>query len=173
MPHRKNIKYKAEWYACQQHGLVNQLFDTHPYRYHLRLTVNEAEKYIHLIPVGDRDTVIAGCWVHDLIEDTTVTYDQLLKNTNKVVAEYSYACTNDKGRNRRERANPGYYYGIRIYKHASFVKLCDRLANVRYGKEHKTGMYKMYKNEYAFFKEHLYDGRWKEMWDELEKLLEI
>ena len=174
MPHRKNIKYKAEWYACQMHNKVNQLFDnTHPYRIHLKLTVDEAEKFIHLIPVHDRDTVIAGCWVHDTIEDTGITYNDLLKHTNKIVAEYAYACTNDKGRNRAERANPGYYYGIRIYNHASFIKLCDRLANVRYGKNHKSGMLAMYKKEYPFFKEHLYDGRWDEMWKELENLLEI
>jgi (p)ppGpp synthase/HD superfamily hydrolase len=155
------------------HGKVHQEYDGHPYRLHLKLAANEAKRFIHLIPEGDRDCVIAGTWVHDTIEDTGVTYNDVLKHTNKVVAEYAYACTNDKGRNRAERANPGYYYGIRIYKHASFIKLCDRLANVRYGKEHKDGMFAMYKREYPFFKEHLYDGRWDEMWKELEKLLGI
>jgi len=172
MSYRKNIKYKAEWYASQMHTKINQLYNNLPYRVHLKLTVEEAEKFIYLIPVHDRDTVIAGCWVHDLIEDTGVTYNDVLTHTNKIVAEYAYACTNDKGRNRAERANPGYYYGLRIYKHASFIKLCDRLANVRYGKEHKSGMLTMYKREYAHFREHLYDGRWDEMWAELEKLLE-
>ena len=153
------------------HGLCNQTYDIHPYRYHLRLVVGVAEKFIHLIPVKDRDTVIAGAWSHDLIEDAGVTYNDVVKNTNKVVAEYSYALTNDKGRNRAERANPGYYYGIRIYKHASFIKLCDRIANVTYGTENKSKMVGMYKKEYENFRKELYDGRWEEMWEHLEDLL--
>jgi len=167
----KNIKDKAEFYACKMHGLCHQMYDTHPYRFHLRGVVDVAKEFIHLIPVKDRDTVIAGSWSHDLIEDAGVTYNDVLKNTNLIVAEYSYALTNDKGRNRAERANPGYYYGIRIYKHASFIKLCDRIANVRYGIEHKSKMVNMYKKEYESFRKELYDGRWEEMWATLDLLL--
>lgn len=167
----RNIKDKTEFYACRMHGLINQMYDIHPYTHHLRMVVEVAEKYIHLIPVKDRDTVLAGCWAHDLIEDAGVTYNDVLKYTNKVVAEYAYACTNDKGRNRAERANPGYYYGLRIYKHASFIKLCDRIANVSYGKERKNGMFIMYKREQEGFRKELYDERWDEMWEYLEDLL--
>ena len=37
-----------------------------------------------------------------------------------------------KGRNRGERANDLYYQGIRQTKFASFIKMCDRLANIQY-----------------------------------------
>ena len=167
----KNIKVKAEIYASKMHSASNHDYDIHPYRYHLRMVVDFANKYIHLIPKKDRDTVIAGCWVHDTIEDARATYHDVLKNTNKVVAEYAYALTNEKGRNRAERASSSYYYGIRIYKHASFIKLCDRLANVTYSKKKKSGMFKGYKKEYANFKNELYDERWIEIWKDLEELL--
>lgn len=167
----KNIKDKAEFYACKMHGVVHQMFDIHPYRFHLRSVVDVAEEFIHLVPKPDRDTVYAGCWAHDLIEDAGVTYNDVKKNTNLIVAEYSYALTNDKGRNRAERANPGYYYGIRIYKHASFIKLCDRISNVRYSKSKGSRMFKMYKKEYESFRKELYDGRWEEMWATLDLLL--
>jgi len=119
----------------------------------------------------DRDTVIAGCWAHDLIEDAAVSYNDVLKNTNKIVAEYVYALTNEKGRNRAERANAKYYYDIRIYKHASFIKLCDRIANTEYSKTHNNGIFKMYIKEFPNFKDQLYDFRWDEMWSYLEELI--
>jgi (p)ppGpp synthase/HD superfamily hydrolase len=167
----KNIKDKSEFYACKMHGMTNQMFDGHPYRFHLRSVVDVAMEFIHLVPKLDRDTVLGGAWAHDLIEDAGVTYNDAKKNTNLIVAEYAYALTNDKGRNRAERANPGYYYGIRIYKHASFIKLCDRISNARYSKEHGSSMYAKYKKGYEHFKNHLYDRRWEEMWEVLDDLL--
>jgi len=171
MPHRKNIKYKAEWYARKVHGITGQMFDNHPYWYHLIGVARVAERFIYLIPKEDRDTVYGGCWCHDTIEDAGVTYNNVKEATNLIVAEYSYALTNDKGRNRAERAGPGYYYGIRIYKHASFIKLCDRIFNVEYSRTHGTRMYSMYKKEYEKFRKELYDGRWEEMWEHLDYLL--
>lgn len=166
-----NIKYKAEIYANRMHAAANHDYDIYPYRYHLKMAVDVAGLFLHLIPKKDQDTVISGCWVHDVIEDARATYNDVLNHTNKIVAEYAYAVTNDKGRNRAERANPGYYYGIRIFKHASFIKLCDRIANVSYGKKHKSGMFNMYKKEQENFRKELYDGRWDEMWKYLENLL--
>jgi len=167
----RNIKIKTEFYACKMHAAVNQSYDVHPYRYHLRLVVAELERFIHLIPKADRDTVIAGGWAHDLIEDAGVTYHNVLKNTNKIVAEYSYALTNEKGRNRKERASSKYYYEIRIYKHASLIKLCDRIANISYSKNSGSRMFEMYKKEHDDFKRELCDGRWEEAWDYLEKII--
>jgi hypothetical protein len=48
-------------------------------------------------------------------------------------ADIIYAVTNDKGKNRKERAGVKYYEGIRKTPGAVFVKLCDRIANVQYG----------------------------------------
>lgn len=168
----KNIKIKAEFYACNQHALVEHMYDNHPYRFHLKMVVYVAEQFIHLIPKEDRDTVIAGCWVHDLIEDARVTYNDIKKNLNKTVAEYAYALTNEKGRNRAERANDKYYDEIKKYNHSSYIKLCDRIANVIYSKEKGSDMFKMYKKEHSDFKTKLYDGRWEEMWEYLEKLFD-
>jgi len=166
-----NIKIKAQLYAERMHLLVNHKYDIHPYRYHLKMVVAIANKYIELIPKKDKDTVIAGCWVHDVIEDIRVNYTDLLYKTNLVVAEYAYVLTNNKGRNRAERADRSYYYEIRIYKHASFIKLCDRIANVIYSKHTKSSMFKKYQKEQQRFENELYDGRWDSMWKELNELL--
>jgi (p)ppGpp synthase/HD superfamily hydrolase len=62
-------------------------------------------------------------------------------------ADIIYAVTNEKGKNRSERANDKYYEGIRNTPGAVFVKLCDRIANVQYSKMTKSRMFEMYKKE--------------------------
>jgi hypothetical protein len=62
-------------------------------------------------------------------------------------ADIIYAVTNEKGKNRKERANDKYYEGIRNTPGAVFVKLCDRIANVQYSKMTGSRMFEMYKKE--------------------------
>ncbi len=69
----------------------------------------------------------------------------------KQVAEIVYACTNEKGRNRKERQNFKYYKGIRDTKYAPYIKACDRLANIEYSKETKSKLYEMYRRELKDF----------------------
>ena len=44
-----------------------------------------------------------------------------------------------------------YYEGIRNTAGAIFVKLCDRLANVKYSKDTNSRMLEVYKSEYSEF----------------------
>jgi hypothetical protein len=162
---------KAKEFALKSHRAVNQKYDHHDYEFHLRAVVDNANKWIHLIPEEDRDDVIAGCWVHDVIEDTGKSYNEVLKATNWMVAEYSYTLTTEKGRNRKERANTKYYTEIRKFEHASFIKLCDRIANVTYSKESGSSMFKKYKEEFIFMYGLLWDSRFEKMWDELYEIL--
>ena len=48
------------------------------------------------------------------------------------VAEVIYLCTDDKGRNRKERKSERYYNGLEENEIALFVKLCDIISNVKY-----------------------------------------
>jgi (p)ppGpp synthase/HD superfamily hydrolase len=96
-------------------------------------------------------------WLHDTIEDCRLTYNDILKISNKEVAELVYALTNEKGKNRAERANQKYYKGIRDVEHATFIKLCDRLANVIYSKDTEFRMFDVYKNENEDFLKHLFE----------------
>ncbi len=85
--------------------------------------------------------VIPAVYGHDLIEDTRVTYNDVLhrasmhegKYHGERIADIIYVLTNEKGKTRKERANDKYYEGIRATPGAVFIKLCDRIANVKYG----------------------------------------
>lgn len=160
--------------AANLHKKVNQSYDDLPYSFHLKLTASYAEKYMNLVlnEIENKDRQRKICYVlnlaayfHDLIEDARVTYNDLVKllkneclprNINclhSMIADIVYACTNEKGKNRDERANDKYYEGIRTTSYAPFIKLCDRLANVRYSTlfDVNSKMAKVYKKEHEHF----------------------
>lgn len=138
-------------FAIKSHQGTNHTYGDKPYSYHLEMVVAAVLKYINHIPEEDRNTVIAAAWCHDLIEDCRITYNDLVEQVGKEVAEIVYALTNDKGRNRSERASASYYKGIRDTKYAVFIKLCDRLANVKNSKYTGNKMFVMYRKEHVNF----------------------
>ena len=159
-------------YATASHKNVNHFYDEHPYDFHLNMVYEVAQKFKHLLPEDALEEVYCGCWVHDIIEDARETYNDVLKHTNRTVAELAFALTNEKGRTRAERANDAYYNGIRKTPHATFIKLCDRIANVTYSKNQNSGMLQKYRKENPQFIKKLYVAEFKEMIDFLAGLLE-
>ena len=131
----RDLIEKCKKFAIDCHKKVNQLYDGNPYSYHLGMAVDFGYEFIHLIPTENRANVIGGLWNHDTIEDTGITWNDLRKNTNEVVANIAYALTNEKGKTRNERANAKYYKGIRKEEFSDYDKLCDRLANVKHSYE--------------------------------------
>ncbi len=161
---------KAKNYAISKHLSTNHYYDGKPYSYHLRMVVEIARKYIHLIPEHMRDIIIAACFCHDLIEDCRVTYNDLAKETCFDVAEIVYAVTNEKGKVRKERANDKYYEGIRNTPYATFVKLCDRIANLEHSKSSESTMLPMYRKENPNFINKIYDKHYEEMFEYLKTI---
>jgi (p)ppGpp synthase/HD superfamily hydrolase len=154
-----------EW-CIEQHRSTNHMYDVYlPYEFHLRMVAEVANDFKHLLdntknyytneeiryPKKDQITLEDAClravWGHDLIEDCRVSYNDVRNKLGQETADIIYAVTNDKGKNRKERAGDKYYEGIRNTPGAVFVKLCDRIANVQYGKMTKSRMFEMYKKE--------------------------
>jgi (p)ppGpp synthase/HD superfamily hydrolase len=154
-------------WCINQHKHTNHFYDKYlPYEFHLKMVANVAEDFKHLLDdeldyytnekyVGKRgdetvtlrEACLIAVWGHDLIEDCRVSYNDINNQLGQEVADIVYAVTNEKGKNRKERANEKYYTGIRETKGAVFVKLCDRIANVQYSKLTKSRMFEMYNNE--------------------------
>jgi len=139
-------------FAIEAHQNVNQLYDGKPYSVHLAMVAYYCQKYLHVLPenIGVNnwhDDVKSACWLHDTIEDCRLSYNDVLKVSNEYVADIVYAITNEKGKNRKERANEKYYEGIRNTPGAIFVKLCDRMANVKYSFDVKSRMFMQYQKE--------------------------
>jgi (p)ppGpp synthase/HD superfamily hydrolase len=156
----------SQW-CINQHTETNHMYDTYlPYEFHLRMVAHVADKYRHMlddkvdyftgvreIDLGNDKTVtlrtacLRAAWGHDLIEDCRVSYNDVKSILGQEAADIVYAVTNEKGKNRNERANDKYYEGIRNTPGAVFVKLCDRIANVQYSKMTGSRMFEMYRKE--------------------------
>lgn len=162
---------KTIQYATDRHQKVNHRYGDKPYTFHLNMVYGVAQKFSYLLPESEIENVYCGCWVHDIIEDARETYNDVLHNTNKTVAELAYALTNEKGRTRAERANDTYYQGIRETPNATFVKLCDRIANVKNSKEQGSSMLDKYRIENPEFIKKLYRPELQDMVAYLEDLL--
>jgi len=157
-------------WCIKQHKNTNHMYDTYlPYEFHLRMVANVAEKYKYLLDdkldyyprsnffSKDQDIVslqtacMRAVWGHDLIEDCRISYNDVKSNLGQEAADIVYAVSNEKGKTRKERANAAYYKGIRQTPGATFVKLCDRIANVQYSKMTGSRMFEMYKKENFHF----------------------
>jgi len=159
---------KARAYATLKHFETNHKYDGQPYDVHLMMVYEFACKYIHLLPDnGTVSDVLAAAWVHDVIEDTRQTYNDVKNVLGERVADLAYALTNEKGKNRKERANDKYYEGIRNTPFATYLKICDRMANVTYSKQHKSNMLNGYRKEHDDFKKQLWSLAYQEMFDDL------
>lgn len=141
------MKEKIEW-IIKQHKDTNHMYSDYlPYEYHLRMVVKCCEKFMDLVEISAKDDVLLACWAHDTIEDTRVTYNDIRNVLGYEVAELVYALTNEKGKNRKERANDKYYKGIRDVSYGVFIKMCDRIANVEYSKMSGSRMFELYRKE--------------------------
>jgi (p)ppGpp synthase/HD superfamily hydrolase len=152
-----NLEQQKQW-CIDKHRETNHYYDTYlPYEFHLRMVSKVAEDFINLIPDSNdgkttlRNNIILSAYGHDLVEDTRVSFNDCKEKLGLFVANVIYAVSNEKGKNRAERANDKYYQGIRETEGASFVKICDRIANVQYSKMTGSKMYQMYEKENKHF----------------------
>ena len=162
-----------EQFAIKAHHDTNHYYDDYlPYEFHLRMVSKAAKDFIYLIPVDKIYTVIAACWCHDTVEDARQNYNSIKKQTNKDVAEIVRAVTNyGRGRNRDERMPDFIYEDIKNTPFATFVKLCDRIANVQYSKMTGSDMFGKYKTEHTHFKAILYISReYEKVWEYLDDI---
>ena len=152
------------------HARVNHAYDRiRPYGSHLDMVVNWVRKYIEEVCVSEQDIlpIYFAAFYHDSIEDARLSYNDVMRIAKELMneeqaylaTEIVYALTNEKGRNRAERANEKYFAGIREIPYAPFVKLADRLANTSYafskGTADSLRMSKVYREELPGFLEAL------------------
>ena len=153
--------------AGEIHRKVNQTYGGYlPYEFHLRLTAANVTRYGYLLDItaAELQTLYAAAYFHDSLEDARLTYHDLEKEFQQLneagcdihiyeAVEAVYALTNEKGRTREERADERYYEGIRNTRYASFLKMCDRLANLRYSTLFgvRQRMAEVYEKEFPHF----------------------
>ena len=163
----------ARDFAIKAHRDTNHMYgDKHYDEGHLQKVFDIGFQYKSLIKNTKEDKYVLGaCWTHDTIEDTRQTYSDVKKACGKKIAELTLACTQSTGKTRADRQDAAYYARINECEYAVFVKLCDRIANVRNCVEIGDGMFTKYRDEHAPFRAQLFNENYLIMWDELDQLL--
>ena len=118
--------------------------DMLPYMYHINSVADFGYTYIpkthpHFVEL------ICALYLHDIIEDQNVSYNDVKGYFGELVAEIVWALSG-WGRNRKER-NECSYKKIRKLELAKVAKLCDRLANVTHSSSFNKGKIAMYRKE--------------------------
>lgn len=153
---------KIKW-ILDQHMKINHMYDDYlPYKFHLNMVATAGEQFMYIVmqhaftlehaeKIAFVEAIQLALWGHDLDEDTHASYNDYFKVLGEKAANLIYACTNEKGKTRAERANAKYYRGIVEEFFATFIKLCDRIANVQFSKLTKSDKFVMYKKENPHF----------------------
>jgi hypothetical protein len=167
---------KAKIYSYAQHEATGQLYDGLPYTTHLNAVAGWASLFAFLLHPSQAEVALAGAYVHDLIEDCRVNYSDVMQALNNIeVAEVAYLLATPKGRTRAERHCDAYYREMANSEIATFIKICDRLANVEYSlaKGKDNHMLALYCDEHAHFSNFLrlaYPA-FEPMWERLDAML--
>jgi guanosine-3',5'-bis(diphosphate) 3'-pyrophosphohydrolase len=118
----------------------------------------------------DDPVMLAAAWLHDTVEDTETTVEDIRAEFGEDVADLVWRLTDEPGRNRKERHHLT-HIKIRGKPEAVQIKLADRIANVESSIEQRTNLRGMYRSEHPAFREDLYkEGEWPDMWKRLDDL---
>jgi (p)ppGpp synthase/HD superfamily hydrolase len=126
---------------------AGQTYGNYPYAKHLQDVVDILEE------VAAPSELIQAGWLHDSLEDTTLTLEEIQLEFGDTVANLVKAVTDSPG-TRQERAER-MYTRLRDNEPALILKLADRLANLRASKGSNPQLYKMYLKEHPTFEARL------------------
>jgi len=147
-----------------------------PYQVHLQMVVNFANYFRPLLRMSPEEfyEVLMACWLHDTVEDCGISYGKIEKKYGRNVAEYVWAVSGF-GRNRKER-NACVEPKIKGNLIPTYVKMCDRLANVTFSKFFDPGSrmyYGQYVVEWSEFKNKYYIPELDPMFAYMDKLIDL
>lgn len=151
---------KARAFALVAHA--DQKYGELPYIAHLH-----AVRTV-LLDFGYSAPFTLAAWLHDVVEDTPVTRDEVAANFGEEVADLVWAVTG-VGETRSERVHAA-YEKIKENPPAAVLKLADRIANSEASRDYPKKL-ALYRGEHASFKEHLGTLGDPRMWARLEKAL--
>ncbi|HSC79311.1 MAG TPA: HD domain-containing protein [Chitinolyticbacter sp.] len=161
------MRTKARAFALHAHG--DQKYGDRPYSFHLDMVAG------NLAPYGEQAQVVG--YLHDVVEDTSVTKEKIEDEFGSLVAECVGLLTDEPGANRKERKAKTYEKLSRVSGPAELaliVKVADRLANVKACvADGKRSQWEVYLSEQPTFKAAAYrEGLCDPLWAELEELLQ-
>ena len=116
---KMNTKLKAYYFAEKKHK--GQLDDNGKDYF-----AEHCHKVARAVGILTDDTdIISAAWLHDTLEDTDTTYEELVNEFNKRIADLVMEVTQEG-----QKDNYGYYFPRLKTKEGILIKLCDRASNI-------------------------------------------
>lgn len=154
---------KVKNYSFDKHS--KQKYGSQPYNFHLNNVYNYVVKYMDLLDDDNQITLaMCGSFAHDVIEDTEITEEEIAN-----LFGYKFSVIIGELSKKDGLSLEDYFQNISESKIATFVKICDRLANVSYSFEKGSSILEKYRKEMPLFREKLYKPEFDVMFRELEK----
>ncbi|WP_128332182.1 HD domain-containing protein [Apibacter sp. HY039] len=120
---------EARQFSIQAHN--QQKYGAYPYEIHLGHVVEILIRNGLKFCTEEDYTLLAAAWLHDILEDTTISKEELTRKFNSNISEIVYALTDGRGNTRKEKKKE-VYKKIIFNQNAMIVKLADRIANVEF-----------------------------------------
>ncbi|MEA1980594.1 MAG: HD domain-containing protein [candidate division Zixibacteria bacterium] len=157
---------KAKEFALKAHD--QQRYGDKPYIVHLKAVVNHLECY------GETAQVVG--YLHDVVEDTEVSYNELKELFGKFIADCVAIVTDELGSNRKERKKKTYKKMAKVSGDLALaltVKAADRLANIQACiAGNNNDLLDVYKKEHPNFQRSVYrENLCEEIWQKIEASL--
>lgn len=160
--HSLTVIHTAETYAITVHA--GQMYGDKFYSYHLQQVVAVTSRYT------TEQHLIDAAWLHDVIEDTSITYFDLTRLFGVPTANVVWACTG-VGANRKARQR-SILSKLALYPGGPLVKMADRIANLTATlEEERQDKFVMYWKEDREFSEVVQPYVPLKMFDEYKALL--
>ncbi len=140
----------------------NQKYGNKPYSFHLEEVSSLVKKYVRRYFSNGKDhnkktiDIISASFLHDSLEDTNLKFSDILCFTNNEIANYVELLTNSEGKNKRE-ITINTLKKMKKSKEAVFIKLCDRICNMRNSKKNLPSLFKKYKEDLKVYNKELHE----------------
>jgi guanosine-3',5'-bis(diphosphate) 3'-pyrophosphohydrolase len=154
---------RAKEFAIKAHG--EQKYGDEPYVVHLEAV----RKVLADFGIEKGDDVAVAAWLHDVVEDTSVTREEIEKEFGAEVSALVWAVTG-VGQNRKERSASA-YLKMQALPQAVTLKLADRIANCEASSRNNPSLLTMYRNELPAFTSALAGLGAPAMWTRLRRVL--
>jgi len=165
------ILQKARTFAIEMHG--SQKYGIYPYEIHLGHVVSVLLRF-GVMPDNEHNVnLIAAAWLHDVLEDTPITYGALAAAFNPEIAKIVFAVTDEPGESREVRKERT-YVKLATNPDGIIVKLADRIANVEFSLVHgNIDLLNMYQKEQPGFEAAIKAALDTPLYNELVKYLKL
>jgi guanosine-3',5'-bis(diphosphate) 3'-pyrophosphohydrolase len=121
------VSEAAELAASRHNGQTRKGRGEEPYINHLA----EVANMLSVVTNGDDAELVAAGWLHDTIEDSETTHDELAQRFGPRVAGLVEECTDDMSLPKGERRQRQIIDAPKKSPSARLIKIADKVSNIR------------------------------------------